>query len=105
MHISGTPYFQLGSGFWASIVEQDHHDELLHYFSARAQEILACHQARLPDDDRLELIVRAAVEARFLYFVAAMNEPTTADLDGYFDHFVIYAATGIPDFSEAPDAN
>jgi hypothetical protein len=104
MHISGKPYFQLGSGFWASTLEQDHH-ELLHYFSARAQEILARHQACLPDDDRLELIVRAAVEARFLYFVAAMNEPTTADLDGYFDQFVMQSIAGIPDFNEAGDDN
>jgi len=104
MHISGKPYFRLGSRFWASTLKQDHH-ERLHYFSARAQEILARHQACLPDDERLELIVRAAVEARFLFFVAALTEPATEDLDEYFDHFVICAGAGIPDFSEAPYAN
>ncbi len=104
MHISGKPYFQLGPGFWASTFEQGHL-ELLHYFSARAQEILACHQTCLPDDDRLELVVRAAVEARFLFFVAALTEPTTEYLDRYFDDFVIRAVADIPDFSEALNEN
>jgi hypothetical protein len=99
MPISGKPDFQLGSGFWASTLEQDHH-ELLRYFSARAQEILAGLPACLPDNDRLELIVRGAVEARFLFFVAALADPTTEDLDEYFDHFVISSVSGIPDLGE-----
>lgn len=91
-------------GFWASTPEP-HHYELLRCYSARAQELLACHQACLPDDDRLALIVRAAMEARILYFVAAMNEPTTEDLDGFFDEFVMRSVSGILDFNETTYAN
>jgi hypothetical protein len=104
MYISARPHFQFGSGFWASIPEQAHH-ELLQRYSARAQELLACYQACLPDYDRLELIVRAGMEARSLYFVASMNEPTTEQLDGYFDDFVMRSVSGVPDFYEARDDN
>lgn len=45
------------------------------------------------------------MEARALYFVAALKEPTTEDLDRYFDLFVICSVFGIPNFSEAPHEN
>jgi hypothetical protein len=99
MHSSATTYFQLGTGFWASI-PQTIANELLLQYTVRAQELLARHQERIPDDDRLDLIVQAGMEARALYFVAALTEPTRLSLDEYFDRFVICSVSGIPDFGE-----
>jgi hypothetical protein len=45
------------------------------------------------------------VEARTLIFVAALTEPTTEDLDRYFDRFVICSVLGIPDFNKAQYEN
>ena len=94
MHSSGTPYFQLGSGCWANTRQQDRHI-LLRQYTKRAQEILISHRACLPDDDRLRLIIEAAMEARGLFFVAAMAEPTTEELDQFFDQFVTQSVSGI----------
>jgi hypothetical protein len=104
MYSSATPSFQLGLGFWDSIPQTFHH-RLLRLYAIRAQELLARHQACPPDDDRLELIIRAAMEARFLHFLAAMKEPTTEDLDEFFDYFVIQSVCGILDSNEAGDDN
>jgi hypothetical protein len=99
MDSSATTYFQLGTGFWASIPQTIDHELLLQY-AARAQELLVRHQERIPDDDRLHLIVQAGMEAWALYFVATLAEPSTEDLDRYFDHFVTSSVSGIPDFAE-----
>jgi hypothetical protein len=99
MHSSAAPHFQLGSGFWALIPEPIHHD-LLYRYATRARELLICHHERIPDDDRLDLLVRAAMEARALYYAAILAEPTTEDLDEFFDHFVICCASGIPGLGE-----
>jgi hypothetical protein len=104
MPSSAPPQFRLGPGFWASTPEPAHHD-LLHRYTVRAQELLARLQEFVPDDERLLIIVQAAVEARALYFVAALVEPTTADLDEYFDHFVMRSASGIHGFNEAQNEN
>ena len=104
MPISAPPQFRLGPGIWASTPEPAHHD-LLHHYTMRARELLARLQECIPEDDRLHVIVKAAMEARALYFVAALTEPTTDDLDGYFDHFVICSVVGIPDFNEAQNEN
>src|SRR5208282_3663907 len=96
MHSSATTHFQLGTGFWASIPQTIDH-ELLRHYTARAQELLARHQERIPNEDRLHLIVQAGMEARALYFLATLAEPSTEDLDGYFDHFVISSVSGTPD--------
>lgn len=71
----------------------------------RARELLIRLQVCIPDLDRLHLIVEAAMETRLLYFSAALSEPTTDDLDEYFDHFVICSVLGIPDFNEAQYEN
>jgi hypothetical protein len=94
MHTSGTPHFQLGSGFWANTPQQDRH-ELLGHYTIRAQEALTCLRACLPSDDRLRLIIEAAMEARGLFFVAAMAEPTTEDLDKFVEQFVTQSVFGI----------
>jgi hypothetical protein len=104
MNISTQPLFRLGSGFWGSVPEPFHH-ELLGHYAARAQELLAGQQACLSDDDRLQLIVQAALEARALYFVASLNEPTTDDLDRYFDEFVIWSVSGSRTSRKAPHGN
>ena len=101
MSISAQPYFQLGSGFWASTLKQDQH-ELLHQYTMRTHGLLAHNQECTLDDDRLRVIVKAAMEARALYFVSALQEPSTGDLDRYFDLFVICSVYGIPHFNEAP---
>jgi len=101
---SAPSHFQLGPGVWALTPEPVHHD-LLHRYTVRARELLARLQACIPDDDRLLVIVQAAVETRALYFVAALNEPTTADLDECFDQFVIRSASGIHDLNGARNEN
>jgi hypothetical protein len=101
---SAPPHFLLGPGFWASTNEPAHHD-LLHRYTTRARELLACIHEFIPDDDRLLVIVQAAVEARALFFVAALAEPTTADLDECFDRFVMRSVAGIHDFNEASHEN
>jgi hypothetical protein len=102
MYISARPHFKLGSlSFWASIPEPTSH-ELLHHYTTRAQVLLAGCQKCLPDDDRLQLIVQAAMEARALFFVATMTEPTTEDLDVYFDNFVIQSVFGMAGFEGDP---
>jgi hypothetical protein len=102
MLISAPPYFRLGSGIWASTPEPTHH-ELLHQYTTRTHELLAHNQECIPDDDRLHVIVKAAMEARALYFVSALQEPSTGDLDRYFDLFVICSVFGIPNFNEVPN--
>ena len=101
---STPPQFRLGPGIWASIHDPAHH-ELLKHYTRRARELLERLQECIPEDDRLRVIVKAAVEARTLIFVAALAEPTTNDLDGYFDDFVIRSVLGIPEFNEAQYGN
>ena len=93
MKSSTMPHFQLGPGFWACIPQQIH-DALVRRYITRAKELLADCQECLPDDDRLKLIVEAAIEAQGLHHVAALLAPTTAELDTYFDHFVLSAVFG-----------
>jgi hypothetical protein len=45
------------------------------------------------------------MEARQLYFVAALQEPATEDLDQYFDEFVIWSVFGSPTATEVPYGN
>lgn len=93
-------HFQTSSvSFWASIPEPIRHEVLGRYIF-RAQELFAHWHECLPDHDRLQLIVEAAMEARSLYFVATMTEPSTDDLDRYFDQFVILCISGIPAINE-----
>jgi hypothetical protein len=104
MTISTPLNFQLGSGFWTSIPPPSRILVLRHY-AARAKELLARLTECQLDDGRLQLIVEAAMEARQLYFVAALQEPTTEDLDRFLDLFVICSLFGIPNFNEAPYEN
>lgn len=101
---SAAPNFLLGPGIWASIPGPVHH-ELLNCYTLRARGLLIRLQVCIPDLDRLHLIVEAAMETRLLYFAAALSEPTTDDLDGYFDHFVVCSVLGISDFNEAQYEN
>jgi hypothetical protein len=41
------------------------------------------------------------MEARALFFVAALTEPTRQDLDRFFDDFILFSASGISGFDEA----
>ena len=104
MTISAQLNFQLSSGFWACIPQQSR-SSLLRQYTARAKELLPRHTECQLDDGRLQLIIEAAMEARTLYFVAALNEPATDDLNRYFDLFVICSVFGIPNFNEAPHEN
>jgi hypothetical protein len=93
MKSSTLPRFQMGPGFWAYTPQEDRSSHLRRY-TARAKELLADCQECLPDDDRLQLIVEAAMEARGLHYLAALLEPSTTELDTYFDHFVLSAVFG-----------
>jgi hypothetical protein len=96
MPISAPPQFRLGPSIWASTSYTTHH-QLLHCYTERARELLICYQKYPPDDLRLQLIVEAAMEARALFFSAALWEPSTEELDGYFDEFVVRSVSGIAD--------
>jgi hypothetical protein len=102
--ISAQLNFQLSPGFWACIPQQSR-SLLLGQYAARAKELLPRHSESQLNDGRLQLIVEAAMEARQLYFVAALQKPTTEDLDWFFDCFVICSVFGIPNFNEAPHEN
>jgi hypothetical protein len=78
---------------------------LLGQYAARAKDLLSLHTESQLNDGRLQLIVEVAMEARALHFVAALQEPTTEDLDRCFDLFVICSVFGIPNFDEAPHGN
>jgi hypothetical protein len=74
-------------------------------YAKRAKELLPRHIESQLNDRRLQLVVEAAMEARQLLFVAALQEPTTEDLDRFFDSFVICSLSCSPNFSEAPYEN
>jgi hypothetical protein len=87
MPSSAPPQFRLGPGIWASTPEPVLHN-LLHRYAVRARKLLARFLDCIPDNDRLQLIVGAALEARALFWAAAVQEPSTEDLDQFFDEFV-----------------
>ena len=49
-----------------------------------------------PEDDHLELIARFALEAQQLFFTAARYHPEEAQLNHFFDEFVLICALPIP---------
>lgn len=61
----------------------------LHAFTERALNIFAEYDLKPPKEDRLNLIVTAALEARSLLFAAALNEPDNFGLEIFFDQFVL----------------
>lgn len=104
MTISASLNFQLGPGFWTCIPQQSR-SSLLRQYVERAKVLLPRHTESQLNDGRLQLIVEAAMEARQLYFVAALQEPATEDLDQYFDEFVIWSVFGSPTATEVPYGN
>ena len=104
MKNSTLPSFQLGPGFWACIPQQ-FHSSLLRRYTGRAKELLSDCQACPPDDDRLQLIVAAALEARLLLFASAFWDPSAEDLDAFFDQFVLWSVSGSPASSEVTHEN
>jgi hypothetical protein len=61
----------------------------LRAFTERALNIFAEYDLKPPKEDRLNLIVTAALEARNLLFAAALNEPDNFELEIFFDQFVL----------------
>ena len=86
------PHFQLGSGYLSPIpfeIRTIIESEAI----SRAKSLLDQHELAGPDDDRLRLIVQAALEVRALLFAAALTEPSLEDLDRSFEEFVLCAVT------------
>jgi hypothetical protein len=105
MDIAALRYLLAGSRFTPDIAEQIN-DELRLQYAARAQELLlACHLAVPSDYCRLTIIVDAGLEARALYWVAALHQPPTEDLDKYFDEFVIRTVSVKSDWTDADFEN
>jgi hypothetical protein len=86
MHISSTPHLAWGDFLTAGCCESAP-TECLH----RAHEIISNENLFEPEQRRLLRIVDAALEVRALYFAAAIDEPTTADLYSCFEEFIVRA--------------
>jgi hypothetical protein len=89
MHAPSSSLFRLGHGYWGPISE-DLRQELLFSYIGRAKDLIPT-DFPVPEDDRLAIIVQAAMESRMLYFAAAMYEPSAKELDSFFDDFVMRA--------------
>ncbi len=69
-----TSNFQLGSGFWTKVPTDRTADIVCHHLR-RAWQAIADYQLLVPViRDRLDLTVKLAVEAGFLFFNAAIFE-------------------------------
>jgi hypothetical protein len=55
----------------------------------RAINVILEHDLRAPDEVRLELILRAALEAQALLFHAAVVKPESQKLNALFEAFVV----------------
>jgi hypothetical protein len=65
-----------------------HHNSLATYFR-NAVQILSEHDLAIAEFDRLTLIVETALTAQSLFFAAALHDPDTAELYGFFEEFVL----------------
>jgi len=55
----------------------------------RATNVILEHDLRVPDEVRLELILRAALEVQILFFNAAVTRPESQKLNALFEAFVV----------------
>jgi hypothetical protein len=62
----------------------------------RALNVFLDHELVPPEDDHLELIARFALEAQQLFFTAALFHPEEAQLNHFFNAFVLYCAFSTP---------
>jgi hypothetical protein len=72
-----------------------------HSFSAqnyvrRALNVFLDNGLVAPEDDHLELIARSALEAQHLFFTVARYHPEEAQLNHFFDEFVLICALPMP---------
>jgi hypothetical protein len=58
----------------------------------RALNIFHDHGLVAPEDDHLELIARFALEAQQRFFTAALYDPDEAQLNHFFEAFVLFCA-------------
>lgn len=65
-----------------------HHSSLATYFW-NALQILSEHDLAIGEFDRLTRIVETALIAQSLFFAAALHDPDTAELYGFFEEFVL----------------
>jgi hypothetical protein len=66
----------------------------LHHFLDLATNALVEHDLSVPEHGCLDLIVRTALGAQHLYFIAAAYKPTEGDLLFFFEGFVLRCASG-----------
>lgn len=88
--LPSAPVFRVGSSFWAEVPADARRDLLMHYADL-AGEIIGDHDLPVPDRDRLELVVRAALEARLLFYSACIQDISRDELDEFFLDFVVRA--------------
>jgi hypothetical protein len=58
-----------------------------------AVNTLAEYDIAIPDHQFLEVIVSSAVAAQYLFFTAALHEPTENELDQFIEAFVLRCAS------------
>jgi hypothetical protein len=58
----------------------------------RVRNVFLDNELVAPGDDHLELIARFALEAQQLFFTAAIYHPEEAQLNHFFDEFVLICA-------------
>ena len=79
-----TPTLRLGLGYWATVPEGQRADVMRHHLQ-RASRLAEDYQLPLPaSQKRFELTVLLALEAEWLFFTAAIFEPTSDDRDMFF---------------------
>jgi hypothetical protein len=58
-------------------------------YLGNSRQILVAHDLESPDQDRLILVVEAALAAQSLWFAAVLHEPSMAELHEFFEEFVL----------------
>ena len=66
-----------------------------HHFVRLAKNVLIEHDLPVPEQDCLDRIVRAALDAQHLFYSAAVYGPTECDLLSFFEGFILQCASRI----------
>ncbi|SRR6266496_722307 len=90
MHNPTQQLFHLGPGYWGFIPAEVRQCVLANYIE-RAADLIDSLQSGRTDVDRVALVVQTAAEATLLFFTAALHEPSTEELQLFFDDFVFKA--------------
>ena len=72
-----------------AVSNQRSHESVPYYYVALAIEVLAERDLDIDENDRLDLTVRLALQARDLFYASALYEPSDVELDRFFQEFIV----------------